>query len=644
MSFMRFRAVAALLATGILAMAWAYIYGGGADPGILDRSGPAVRWVLPAAKLVFNIASAGTIGSLVLAAFALPPGGPAYAAALRLAGWSAVVWTTGATVYTGAGFLFIANRSVSDGFGPSFLSFLTEIDAGRSGALAAVVAAAVALSCFYRPGPRRLAVTVMVAFAGLVPLVLKSHASGGADHADSTTSIVVHMAAAAVWLGGLLSLVVLRPEPPGGQLSTIIRRYSTLALICFIALAGSGSLAAWARIRTSEDLVSPYGLIVLAKAAAFIVLGIFGVLHRRSSLKRLERDPDRGGRHFTVLAVAELAFMGAASGMAAGLARTEPPTATASVELDAVLPGPGLWEYVTRWVPDPLWSLVCGFAVFFYLAGVRRLRAEGISWPLHRTGLWMAGVAVLFTVTNGGIHIYQGYLFNAYVLSQMMLTAVVPLLLVPAAPLALAGMAIKSRTDGSAGPKEFVDRTVRPIVAVFTRDPYACMILLAACLIAAYYTPLPGWSVDGQAGYSASTVLCLLTGCLATTAMAGPRAPDITASPPARRLTMVAGIGALYAVWGWKLSTQAVALGRPWYTSVGQPWGTLPAAAPELGGTIMWTLAAITLAATTLCVITSPRGGASLPEVPEKRSAQDAATAAGAPREPAASAGGVERW
>ena len=210
-------------------------------------------------------------------------------------------------------------------------------------------------------------------------------------------------------------------------------------------------------------MLSPYGLIVLAKAGAFIALGLFGAWHRWLSLNRLERDPDRGGRHFIALAVAELAVMGGASGMAAALGRTEPPTSAVSGDLEDVLPAPRLWELVSQWAPEPLWGLVCVFAVFFYLAAIRRLRAEGRSWPVYRTALWLARVTVLFVVTNGGLHVYQGYLFNAHVLTQMMLTAVVPLLLVPAAPPTLAELTVRPRTDGSTGVKEILVRTVRPM-------------------------------------------------------------------------------------------------------------------------------------------------------------------------------------
>jgi putative copper resistance protein D len=561
-----------------------------------------VTWGLPAARLISTVASAGTIGTLVLAVFALPHSGTAYGTALRFAGWSAAVWAAGAAVHTYANFLFIANTAPSAGLGEAFLTYLTKIDAGRAGTLTTLIAGAVAVSCLYLQSPRIMAGTAAVAFTGLLPLVMKSHAAGGTDHADSTTAIFLHAAAAAVWMGGLLALVVLRQVLPGGQLGAIVRRYSTLALISFIALIVSGFLGVLARITTIEALLSPYGAIVLAKAGVFIILGLFGALHRRWSLHRLDNDPKRVGRHFAALAVVELGVMGAAAGMAVALARTEPPQRAAAGKLDAVLPEPGLWEYVTQWAPDPLWSVVCGIAAFTYLTGVRRFRAAGGSWPVLRTVLWLAGVALLFMVTNGGVHVYQGYLFNAHVLTQMMLTAVVPLLLVPAAPLTLAQLTARARTDGSCGAREFVDRSVQPILAALRRDPALAISILAASLFLIYFTPLLEWSAVGQIGYSVMSLLALLSGCVSTAALTGAQAFG-TSGALRKRLPVVAGMAGIYAFCGWKLGEQAPSLELAWYTSVGRPWGPSPAAAAEVAGPTMWLIAAVTLPVITAMVV-----------------------------------------
>lgn len=592
----------ALLATGVLALAWAYGYGGSADPGLLDRTGPAVTWGLPLGKLVFNLACACTIGTLVLAVFALPRNAPVQAAAVRIAGWSAVVWAAAAAIYTGASFLLIANRPLSAGFGPEFVAFLTDVEAGRAGTLTAVMAATVALACFCLEGPHVAAMVALPAFAGLVPLVLRSHATGGAGHADTTTALILHTGTAAVWVGGLLALMMLRTSLPARRLGPTVQRYSTLALICYIALTVSGVLAAVARIRSIDDLLSPYGVIILAKAVALIGLGVFGALHRGWTLKRLDRDPHRAARPFLRLAVAELAVMGAASGMAAALARTAPPATAGAPPPDAVLlPEPGVWAYISQWVPDPLWSLICGFAVFLYLAGVRRLRAAGQLWPPHRTVLWLAGVVVLFTITNGGLHLYQGLLFEAHVLTQMILTAVVPLLLVPAAPLTLAELAILPRADSSIGAREFVAGTRRHLLTPLGRDPYLAVLVLAGAVLVIYYSPLLEWSALTQLGYSSTTLLALVAGCLFTHAMIG---PGLLGSRPLGRLALLAAAAALYEMNGWWLSVQRFTSEPPWNSAPSPSAVAVAGSATGPGGTIMWSIGALGLAVIAAIVLT----------------------------------------
>ena len=598
----RIGAAVALVATGVLALAWAYSYGGSADAGLLDRTGPAVTWGLPLVKLVLNLACACTIGTLVLALFALPRRAPVQAAAVRVAGWSAVVWAAAAALYTGASFLFIANRPVSAGFGPEFVVFLTDVEAGRTGTLTAVVAAVVALACFCLEGPHAAAIVALPAFAGLVPLVLRSHATGGAGHADTTTALILHTGAAAVWVGGLLALFMLRTSLTVRSLGPTVQRYSTLALICYVALTVSGVLAAVGRIRSIDDLFSPYGVIILAKAVALIGLGGFGVLHRGWTLKRLDRDPNRAAWPFLRLAVAELAVMGAASGMAAALARTAPPATAGALPPDAVLlPEPGVGAYISQWVPDPLWSLVCGFAVFFYLAGVRRLRAAGQLWPAHRTVLWLAGVVVLFTVTNGGLHLYQGLLFEAHVQTQMMLTAVVPLLLVPAAPLTLAGLAILPRADGSIGAREFVAGTRRHLLTPLGMDPYLAVLVLTGTVLVIYYSPLLEWSASTQFGYSSMTLLAVVAGCLFTQAMIGPGIPG---SRPVGRLALLAAAAALYEINGWWLSVQRFTSEPPWNDALGDSAGAEAGSATGPGGTTMWSIGALSLAVLAAIVLT----------------------------------------
>jgi putative copper resistance protein D len=207
----------------------------------------------------------------------------------------------------------------------------------------------------------------------------------------------------------------------------------------------------------------------------------------------------------------------------------------------------------------------------------------------------------------------------------MMLTAVVPLLLVPAAPLTLAKLAVRARTDGSTGAKEFLERSVQPVLTALHRDPSLAIFILAASLFAIYYTPLLEWAAVGQIGYSIMSLLALLSGCFATAALTGTADPADpgTSSVPRKRLPVLAGVAGVYAFCGWKLTELAPAMELPWYTSVGQPWTQTQAAAADLGGPMMWAIAAASLAVTTAMVIILPLNPG--PAVPNPANAESAA-------------------
>jgi copper transport protein len=90
----------------------------------------------------------------------------------------------------------------------------------------------------------------------------------------------VHVAAAALWLGGLAALVlalrgsIAEGDPLGG--ARLVGRFSTLAVWSVVALAGAGLALAWVEVRAPRALTSTsYGLTLVAKtAAALTVLGV----------------------------------------------------------------------------------------------------------------------------------------------------------------------------------------------------------------------------------------------------------------------------------------------------------------------------------------------------------------------------------
>ena len=457
-------APAVLVGVALAAVFTALAYGGGADPTLAvgEDPGAIVRFGIPVGKLLFNVGVAGTLGALVLACFALGSKRPEFGRTLDVAAASAGVWAvaSGFTAFV----TFVGAYGVETFDDNSFAIFgqwLTTTESGQAWLTATLVAAAVTVLCFAVRNQSVLAAVTLLAGYGLVPMSAEGHTGGTATHDSASSAIFLHIVFAGVWLGGLLTIAIIRKQLEGTRLVVVLRRYSTVALVCFLVIAASGYVSAEIRVETLQNLLTPYGILVLIKIAALLVLGFLGAVYRKYAIGRIERPTKASRGWFWWLVTAELAFMGIASGVAAALARTATPKvevtaadleAPSPAELltGAPLPPPPTFErYLTMWNFDLIWLLVCAFGIAFYVLGVLRLRRRGDAWPWYRTVLWIAGMLLLFWITNGGVNAYEKYLFSAHMLAHMALGMMVPVLLVPGAPITLALRTIAKRTDGS---------------------------------------------------------------------------------------------------------------------------------------------------------------------------------------------------
>jgi copper transport protein len=152
-------------------------------------------------------------------------------------------------------------------------------------AIAAAVAAAGALTAVARL--RRVAETLALS------LVAAPALAGHALASDRPTWLafpadVVHTAAAAVWVGGVLWLAILagRHSPELGETG---RRFARVALVAIAVLGASGVARAGAELRSLDEVTSTgYGRLLVAKSVLFATLLAAGWLSARS-LARLGR-------------------------------------------------------------------------------------------------------------------------------------------------------------------------------------------------------------------------------------------------------------------------------------------------------------------------------------------------------------------
>jgi copper resistance protein D len=140
-------------------------------------------------------------------------------------------------------------------------------------AVIALVTGAVALACARRPASR----TAWVGLAGAATLLVASasgvsHAMARIDHRAFLLALdAVHQLAAAVWIGGLLHLVlVLRAHELA---HAIARRFSTLAFVSVTALVAAGGALSLAYVGDPGALLeTAYGVMVLTKAILLLAI------------------------------------------------------------------------------------------------------------------------------------------------------------------------------------------------------------------------------------------------------------------------------------------------------------------------------------------------------------------------------------
>src|SRR5699024_11658022 len=112
-----------------------------------------------------------------------------------------------------------------------------------------------------------------------IPLGLTGHSSSGGNHDHGTNSYLWHLVFLVLWVGGLMALLA-HGRRLGPDLDIALRRYSTIALGSIIVMAISGLVNAAIRIELTNLLTTRYGLIIVAKTAGVIILGVFVCIHR----------------------------------------------------------------------------------------------------------------------------------------------------------------------------------------------------------------------------------------------------------------------------------------------------------------------------------------------------------------------------
>lgn len=235
-------------------------------------------------------------------AWAGAAGASAVRAAERMVFLALPVALVSALVWAGAALVDITGTpaGLAD---PNLVSgFLLETGFGRAMALRLAVLGVAAFATLGLRGRRRLAAIVAAGAVLMASESLLGH-PGAAEGARAVMLVAVHAVhgmGAAVWIGGLLPLIVLldgwakAPEEAGKAPGAVLRRFSRIGIGAVLMVGVGGGLAAILHIETPAALPGTiYGRIVILKASVFAVLVCLALRNRHIAL-RLACSPARG--------------------------------------------------------------------------------------------------------------------------------------------------------------------------------------------------------------------------------------------------------------------------------------------------------------------------------------------------------------
>ena len=571
-------------------------------PG-LPEAGAFTRVGLPLVQGLRDLSAAVTLGLLVVAAFCAPADQidrpdeltGARRRMVAQATITAVVWAVTSIAMVALTYSDASGARVdAPGFVEQAVFFGTDFELGRYLLAGAGLASLVAMGGLLVRTATGIGVLVLISLAGLWSMSLTGHAAGTLLHDIAVDLQFLHLVAVSAWGGGLLALVMSR-RALGTHLAVAVRHYSKLAGWCLVVVASSGIFGAAIRVQEISGIWSTYGAMLVLKSSALLVVGGLGWWQRHRLVNLLAE----GGRNaFLRLAIIEAVVLAGATGAGVALSRTNPEAALAVTEPytaaetligSALPPELGAAEWFTQWSLDTLWLLIALFMIGFYLFAVRRMRQRGDTWPIVRTAAWLIGWLLLIWATNGAPGAYGRVLFSMHMVQHMTVATAVPAFLVLGAPITLALRTLRRRDDGSAGPREWLQRVVLSLPAQILGTPIVAAGLFIVSLVVFYYSSLLQLSLESHTAHVLMVGHFLLSGYLFANSLIGidpgPERPPY----PLRALIIMVTFG-FHALFSVSLMASNQVLAEDWFVALGRSWGRDPLADQEFGAAIGWAL------------------------------------------------------
>ncbi|MEY4282598.1 MAG: hypothetical protein RL467_154 [Actinomycetota bacterium] len=549
-------------------------------------------------KYLSLVGSFATIGTLLAMAFLLLDTDgrlSTQAEKLRRLLWGcALTWAVGAFATIVFTLATILDQPLSIALDATVLkSFITQVTLGQYLLFESVVALIVAACSFHVKRILSTVLLLILSLAGLVAPIFQSHAASSGSHGLAIGSLVIHVVALSIWVGGVIAIALLDPE----DRPIAVPRFSELALWSVIAVVASGSVNAWARLDFQGAWKTTYAYVVIAKIAMTLVLIAMGYLHRRNLAKRDRIDWVGFGR----LIFAEALIMIVTVAMGAWLSSNHAPEPTTSPKFDPAIaisgistpPAPTWSRIFFSYEPDSLMIGLLITAVALYVKGVVVLTRRGDKWPVGRTISFALGVSAIDFATSGGLGLYAHFSFSYHMIAHMILGMIAPIGIVLGAPITLALRTLpQGRNKDERGVRGTLLAALHSKLAVFYTNPIVALAFFDGSLFALYFTGLFGSMMQSHAGHLFMNIHFILAGILFFHVIIGID-PNPRRIPHLVRIVVVFAAMSIHAFFSVALMSSTTLIDKGYFASLKTPWLTDLLADQQLGGSIGWAMGEI---------------------------------------------------
>ena len=557
-----------------------------------------MNFLITAFEYINILGGFATIGALLAMAFLLlDEEGKVSTSAEKLRNFlkaSASVWfigVVGSILFTLAQILDTPISGALDVM--TIRSFITQITLGQYLAFEAVIALIIFVCAFQARKILTLIFLLAASILGLIAPVFQSHAASGGSHSLVIGSLVIHVIALSLWVGGIFAIAMLSAS----DRAIAVPRFSQLALWAAIAVVVSGTINAWTRLNFESAWNSTYAYIVIAKSLATIALVGLGYLHR----KNLEGKQSINWVGFAKLLTVEATIMVVTVAMGAWLSNTSSPDRPGAQEFDPALAIAGIST-----PPKPTWSriflsyepnaLIIGILVLMvalYIKGVMVLTKRGDKWPVGRTISFALGIAVIDFATSGGLGLYAHFSFSYHMIAHMLLGMVAPIGLVLGAPITLALRTLpQGRTPSERGVRGSLLAALHSKVGVFYTNPIVALLIFDGSLFALYFTDLFASMMQSHIGHLFMTLHFLAAGFLFFSAVIGVD-PNPRKIPYLVQIVVLFTAMSIHAFFSVALMSTSTLIDGGYFASLQTPWLTDLLADQKLGGSVGWAMGEI---------------------------------------------------